>query len=116
MKNILIYLGLILAVVALYGFAFTFAADEGPDGKQVFIDKKCAMCHSVESVGIEATKKSGAVDLSNTGADVEADFMTKYLLKEEKIDDKAHKTKFNGTDEELKALVDWLLTLKAEEE
>lgn len=115
MKNILIYLGLILTVIALYGFAFTFAADEGPDGKQIFVDKKCTSCHSVESAGIEATKKSGAVDLSKAGDGVEADFMTKYLLKEEKIDDKAHKTKFNGTDEELKALVDWLLTLKTAE-
>jgi len=116
MKNILIYLGLVVAIVALYGFAFTFATDEGPDGKQIFLDKKCTMCHSIESAGIESTKKSGANDLSTVGNNVEADFITKYLLKEEKNDDKAHKTKFNGTDEELKALVDWLLTLKAKEE
>ncbi len=116
MKNVLIYLGLVVVIVALYGFAFTFAADDGPDGKQIFLDKKCTTCHSVELVGIESTKKSGANDLSTVGDIIEADFMTKYLLKEEKIDDKAHKTKFNGTDEELKALVDWLLTLKAKEE
>lgn len=114
MKNILLYLVMVVTIVALYGFAFTFASDEGKDGKQIFVDKKCVSCHAVESVGIESTKKSGAVDLSNTGAGVESDFMKKYLLKEEKIDDKAHKTKFNGTDEELKALVDWLLTLKSE--
>lgn len=114
MKNILIYFVLIIAIVALYGFAFTMAADDGPDGKQIFIDKKCVSCHSVETAAIESTKKSDAVDLSNTGAGAEAEFMTKYLLKEEKIDDKAHKTKFKGTDEELKALVDWLLTLKSE--
>ncbi|MCJ7553482.1 MAG: cytochrome c [Ignavibacteriaceae bacterium] len=116
MKNILIYLGLVVVIVALYGFAFAFAADKGPDGKQIFLDKKCTTCHYVESAGIETTKKSGASDLSTVGDVMEADFMTKYLLKEEKIDDKAHKTKFNGTDEELKALVDWLLTLKAKEE
>jgi cytochrome c1 len=115
MKNILIYLGLILAVVALYGFAFTFAADEGPDGKQIFTDKKCMSCHSVESLEISATKKSGVVDLSNVGNEVENDFLLKYLMKEEKLNDKAHPTKFNGTDEEYKALIDWLLTLKAEE-
>lgn len=114
MKNVLIYLGLIVAIVALYGFAFTVAADDDPAGKKIFIDKKCVSCHSVESVGIESSKKSGAVDLSKTGVDADGEFMTKYLLKEEKIDDKAHKTKFKGTEEELKSLVDWLLTLKAE--
>lgn len=114
MKNIILYLVLIVAIVALYGFAFTFAADDGPEGKKIFVDKKCVMCHSIEAEGIEATKKSGAVDLSTIDSSDDADFMAKYLMKEEKINDAAHKTKFKGTDEELKALVDFLLTLKAE--
>lgn len=115
MKNVLIYIGFIVTIVALYGFAFTIAADEGPDGKQVFTDKKCMSCHSVESLEITATKKSGVVDLSNVGNEVENDFLLKYLMKEEKLNDKAHPTKFNGTDEEYKALIEWLLSLKAEE-
>lgn len=114
MKNLLIYVGLVIAIVALYGFAFTIAADEGPDGEQVFLDKKCVSCHSVESLEIASTKKSGFVDLSKVGNEAENDFLAKYLMKEEKQNDKAHPTKFNGTDEEFKALVDWLLTLKAE--
>lgn len=52
MKNILIYLGLIVTIVALYGFAFTIADQPADDGKQVFIDSKCSMCHTVTSAGI----------------------------------------------------------------
>jgi hypothetical protein len=44
MKNILIYLGLIVTIVALYGFAFTIADQPADDGKQVFIDSKCSTC------------------------------------------------------------------------
>ncbi len=115
MKNLLLYIGFIIAIVALFGFTYAIAADEGPDGKQVFTDKKCMSCHSVESLEITATKKSGVVDLSAVGDELTGDFLLKYLMKEEKLHDKSHPTKFNGTDEELKALVDWLLTLKAEE-
>src|SRR5690606_12385576 len=113
-KNVILYLVLIVAIVALYGFAFTLAADDGSEGKKVFVDKKCVMCHSMEAEGIESTKKSGAVDLSEIDKSIDADFMTKYLMKESKPNDADHKTKFKGTDEKLKALVDYLLTLKAE--
>ncbi len=47
MKNVLIYLGLVVTIVALYGFAFTIANQHGDDGKKIFVDNKCAMCHTV---------------------------------------------------------------------
>jgi mono/diheme cytochrome c family protein len=111
MKNILIYLGLVITIVALYGFAFTIADEKSDDGKKLFVDNKCNMCHTVTSAGIES-KKSDAVDLSTVGKDKTVEFLTKYLKKEAKLNDKDHKASFKGTDEELTKLVEWLSTLK----
>lgn len=111
MKNILIYLGLVITIVALYGFAFTIADEKNDDGKKVFVDNKCNMCHTVTVAGIES-KKSDATDLSLVGKDRTTEFLTKYLKKEAKLDDKDHKSSFKGTDEDLAKLVDWLSTLK----
>lgn len=111
MKNILIYLGLVVTIVALYGFAFTIADQSSDDGKKVFVDSKCSMCHTVKSAGIES-KKSDAIDLSTVGKDRTVEFLTKYLKKEVKLNDKDHKSSFKGTDDELTKLVEWLSTLK----
>ncbi|HEX9251673.1 MAG TPA: c-type cytochrome [Ignavibacteriaceae bacterium] len=111
MKNILIYLGLVITIVALYGFAFTIADQPGDDGKTIFVNNKCNMCHTVSSAGIES-KKSDAVDLYTVGKDKTVEFLTKYLKKEAKLNDKDHKASFKGTDEELTKLVEWLSTLK----
>jgi mono/diheme cytochrome c family protein len=111
MKNILIYLGLVITIVALYGFAFTIADDKSDDGKKVFVDNKCNMCHTVTNAGIES-KKSDAVDLSTVGKDRTVEFLTKYLKKEAKLNDKDHKSSYKGTDEDLATLVEWLSTLK----
>jgi cytochrome c2 len=114
MKHILIYLSLVITIVALYGFAYAFANNsDGDGGKKIFIDNKCNMCHTVKSQDI-MSKKSDAVDLSNVGTDKTVDFLNKYLKKEAKLNDKDHKSSFKGTDEELKVLVDWLLTLKTD--
>lgn len=113
MKNILTYLSIIIAIVALYGFAFTLSSNDDPAGKKIFVDQKCNMCHTVKSVGIES-KKSDATDLSNVGAQLKSDEITKYLKKEMKLNGKDHKTAFKGSDEELKKLVEWLATLKTE--
>jgi cytochrome c5 len=111
MKNIIIYLSLIVTIVALYGFAFTLGSNPDTDGKQVFIDSKCSMCHTVTSADI-TSKKSDATDLSTVGKDKTEEFLLKYLKKEAKLNDKDHKSTFKGSDDDLKKLVSWLLTLK----
>jgi cytochrome c5 len=111
MKNILIYIGLVVTIVALYGFAFSITSQGNDDGKKVFVDSKCNMCHTVKSAGIES-KKSDATDLSTVGKDKTTEFLMKYLKKETKLNDKDHKSSFKGSEDELKTLVDWLLTLK----
>jgi cytochrome c551/c552 len=85
------------------------------DGKAVFEAQKCDLCHSVSSAGIEATTKSDKMkgpDLVNLTHD--AEWLTKYLKKEVDKDGKQHTKPFKGTDEELEALVDWLLAQKSE--
>ena len=113
MKNLIIYFLFITAIVALFGFAFSYAQTEGLDGQQVFTENKCLKCHSVESLQLETTGKK-PVDLSEIGGKFENDFLAKYLHKEEMINDKKHKIEFKGTEEELTLLINWLQTLKAE--
>lgn len=104
----MMFLGFVATIVLLYGFAFSMAQTDGPDGKQIFMDNKCNMCHSIEVLEIEGKKKDSA-DLSTTGADHDAEFLMQYLKKEAATGEDEHKVKFKGTDEELQVLVDWLV-------
>lgn len=106
---------LLLLAVALF-VALPLAAEE-MDGKAIFEAQKCNLCHSVSSAGIEATTKSDKLkgpDLTGVGDRHDAEWIAKYLKKEVDKDGKSHTKPFKGSDEELKALVDWLLEQKAE--
>jgi len=115
MKDTLLYIIFISVIVALFGFAFSFSQEQNPDGKQIFLDSKCNKCHTVTSINI-TSKKDDAVDLSEAGSAGDVQFLKSYLLKEADINDKSHKTKFKGTEEELNTLVEWLSSLKTESE
>jgi len=84
------------------------------DGKTVFAEQKCNMCHSVTSADVASKKKSGAVDLSNTGAHGNADFFAKFLKKDEAIKGKKHSSNWRGNEGDLEILAAWLATLKSE--
>ncbi len=84
------------------------------DGKAIFESNKCNKCHSIDSEKISKTgdeKKSP--DLSGVGKDHNADWMTKFVRKEEKLNNKKHKTSYKGSDDDLKVLSTWLATLKS---
>ncbi|GEM_PF-4873623 len=87
-------------------------------GKQIFLDNKCATCHSIESQGIDRTG-SGTVggiippDLSIVGTKHSSSWMQSWLLKEEEMNGKKHLKKFGGSDEDLKTLTNWLASLKS---
>ena len=115
MKNAIFFILFISAIVALFAFAFSFSQENDADGKQVFMDSKCNKCHSVTSIEI-TSGKDDATDLSNTGSKGDAQLFKTYLLKESKINDKEHKLKFKGSEEELNSLVNWLITLKTKSE
>jgi mono/diheme cytochrome c family protein len=84
------------------------------DGKAVFLEMKCNLCHTIDSQGIAKTsEKMKAPDLSNAAGLVEsADWLKSFMKREVKKDDKNHQREFKGTDEELDAVVQWLMTLK----
>lgn len=82
--------------------------------KEIFIGAKCNTCHSVSAWEIEQKNKSAnnkAPDLSKVELKETKDFYTKYLLKEETLNDKKHPVRFKGNDEELEEIVNALLTL-----
>lgn len=108
-----LYLLFIIAIIALYGAAFAQSGEE-PAGKSVFINAKCNNCHAVEAAGIEAkTKKKAVPELSLVSTRHNADFLKKYVVKQEKINDAAHPVAFKGTDAELQQLVDWFMSMKS---
>ena len=91
-------------------------ADDGEEGGEpIFMAQKCNMCHAVSSADIEAKAKSASMlgpDLTGKPAERDAEWLAKYLTKQEKLDGKDHKKEFKGSDEELKELIAWLQTLK----
>jgi len=108
---------LLLALGAIFIVGFSFNSFDDPEAQRLFIDN-CVKCHSVSTVGIEAEKKTGKMaggDLVNLADEYEAEWIAKYVKKEADLDGKTHKKPFKGSDEELQALVDWLLEQKAEE-
>ena len=113
MKDTFAYILFISAIVALFAFAFSFSQDQALSGKDIFVDAKCNSCHTVKSNEI-ISKKEDAFDLSNAGTSGDVQLLKTYLLKEAKINDKEHKTKFKGSDAELNTLAEWLASLKTE--
>ena len=89
------------------------AAGQKVDGKAIFLAQKCNMCHSVPPAGIEKTTKSEKMagpDIVNLKTD--AATLTKYLRKQADLNGKKHVKGFTGSDEELGALVAWMLAQK----
>jgi cytochrome c551/c552 len=84
------------------------------DGKAVFMDQKCDMCHDVSTVGITATTKSEKIkgpDLVNLKQD--AEWMAQYLKKEVDLEGKKHSKAYKGDDAALNAMVSWMLAQKS---
>jgi cytochrome c553 len=113
MKDLFAYLTFVFAIVLLSSFAHSTNL-EGEEGKKLFIEKKCNLCHSVEVTGIESKMKDG-VDLSKVGDKYDAEFLAKYLTKKETINDEEHKIILKGTEEEINAITEWLSSLKSEQ-
>lgn len=107
-RTILIALAVLVAALA----ASPAAAE---DGKATFEAQSCNLCHDVSSAGITAKTKSEKLkgpDLTGVGDRFDAEWIAKYVKKEVDKDGKAHTKPFKGTDEELQAIVDWLLEQK----
>lgn len=102
-------LAVAVALIASPGIAVA-----GGDGKAVFEAQKCAQCHGVKSLGIEPKTSSAAMqgaDLSEVTLD--AEFLAKYLRKQEQQDGKDHKKEVKIDDAEMTALIEWLRAPKS---
>jgi mono/diheme cytochrome c family protein len=88
-------------------------ASAAASGKQIFPSGNCNMCHSVPTAGVERKVKSDKVagpDLVHF--ELEPTQIQRFLRKEPEIDGKKHGKAFTGTDEDLGALVQWILSQK----
>lgn len=88
-------------------------AQGAKDGKQIFLDQKCNMCHSVPTAGIAATTKSEKMkgpDLVNVKHDAKT--LTAYLKKTADLNGKKHPKAVTLSDADLTALINWILAQK----
>lgn len=103
-----------MALVFAVQLAVTSSAAAADDpGKAVFEAQKCNTCHSIDAAGI--TRKmptSKAPDLSAVGSEKTAEWITKFLHKQEELNGKKHIKEFVGKDEDLAALAKWLESMK----
>ena len=98
-------LGVGLAMLVTLGASSAYSADAPPS-----YDKKCKLCHSIGGVGGKQAEKGGALD--GVGGKRDAAWLEAYLRdpKSKMPDAKMPKLKYD--DAELKALVDYMLSLK----
>jgi mono/diheme cytochrome c family protein len=119
-----------IAVVSIASILAVGAAVQGPtaadgvrDGKAVFIENRCNSCHTVKAAGIEKKKaaepaeaksssKKTPPDLSGVGLERKADWIAKFLMKEETIKGDKHEKRFKGPEADLKLVSAWLETQK----
>lgn len=106
----------VLATVFLLAAFYSGPAAEaqgGKDGKQIFLDQKCNMCHGVSTAQITATTKSEKMkgpDLVNSKHDAKT--LTAYLKKTADLNGKKHVKEVKLSDPELNTLVTWILAQK----
>ncbi len=92
------------------------AAEELADGRALFTDQKCNMCHSVPQADLVAMAKSKKMRGPDMPAESrEPDWIVRYLKREVQLNGKDHKKEFKGTEEELRAIAAWLVELKGSE-
>jgi mono/diheme cytochrome c family protein len=111
-----------LPLLVILGFAaFTmiaFTADAAADGKALFLQNKCNMCHTIDALQIAklSGKKTegGPPDLSTVGSRHNAEWITKFLKKETEQNGKKHMKTFTGKPEDLQTIASWLETLKGQ--
>ena len=86
-------------------------AGDGADGKETFLAAKCNTCHSVPSADITAKVKSEKMkgpDITAEMASTDRELLAKFLRKEAQIDGKDHSKKYEGSDEDLQKILDWI--------
>ncbi|MGE5445915.1 MAG: c-type cytochrome [Ignavibacteriales bacterium] len=109
MKYIFILVTGIWMIVISFGARFAYGEENLVEkGKELYTQKKCSMCHKIEGVG----GKMGP-DLSDEGNKGRTeDWLMKYFKDPKSVMPEAKMRPVKGTDEELKALVAYMTSLK----
>jgi mono/diheme cytochrome c family protein len=109
---------LTLAVIASTATPLLLAEDASEiNGRAVFNESKCVMCHGVVAEDLKAMAKSEKMlgpDLSGFKSDMEFAKVAAFMRGEIALEGAKHKKPFKGTDEELQAILDWLGSLEAQ--
>lgn len=115
MRNI-IKKGLLILTAAAVLPAALLWAQTGGNGQQIFLQHKCNLCHTIKALGIQSAYKGPEdkrpPDLSDVGTKHNADWIAGFVTKKEELDGKKHKKRFEGSDDDLKALAGWLASQK----
>ena len=111
MKHVLIFMIGIWMVVFSFGAKFAQGEEDlVAKGKEIYTQKKCSLCHTIDGVG---GKMGGDLsDEGNKGRDEE--WLIKYFKDPKSIIPEAKMPPVKGTDEELKALAAYMMSLKKE--
>jgi hypothetical protein len=102
---------LISIAILSAGPAVSTASAQAADGQAIFLAQKCNLCHSVDSAGIQRTSKSEKTkgpDLGGVTKRHDAEWIKRWLNKQEQLNGKKHLTTFKGTPQELDTLIAWL--------
>ncbi len=97
-------------------------------GRRVFIGQSCSLCHTAYALGVGEAPEGwkpepapdldepapGPPDLSVLPAMWTAALLREYLVDRVEIDGEKHVTSFKGSDEDWAALVEWLLSTRAD--
>jgi cytochrome c2 len=106
-----IFSSMAIGIVAVLFFGFTgFAQEEGAEieaGKNIYSEMKCPMCHKMDGVG----GKIGP-DLLGVGNRKDAEWIKGFLKDPKSVIPDTKQPPFKGTDEQLEALVTYLMSLK----
>jgi cytochrome c2 len=80
------------------------------EGAPELYEKKCKLCHSIKGEGGKQAEKGGPLD--GVGSKRDRAWLEKYLQDPKAVLPESKMPKFKYTDDELKTVVDFLLTLK----
>jgi cytochrome c oxidase subunit II len=93
----------------ILGVVVVSAAWAAEDGKALY-DQKCAACHSIGGQGGKMANLGGPLD--GVGKKHDAAWLTEYLKDPKSKNPQSKMPKIQLTDEQLRAVVDYLGTLK----
>ncbi len=106
-----IFSSLAVGVLGVLLFGITgFAQDEAAqveEGKKIYGEMKCSMCHKIDGVG----GKIGP-ELSGVGSRKDAEWIKGFLKDPKSVIPDTKQPPFKGTDEQLDAVVAYLMSLK----